>query len=170
MCTTRADRIDLRGSLQGEQRRCIRLTYRSHLITESEEHAALLISEIMSVAINKNLEHAIGGALHYNPKSKAIVQLLEGAEPAVRRLYANICKDPRHDDMQVIDDVPIGEGTDCVFTSFGMHIHESTSFAPSTTGLVRSRTVAATSFQFDVALPTVFPSPAQLCCPRLSDG
>lgn len=89
----------------------------------------------MSVAINKNLEHAIGGALHYNPKSKAIVQLLEGAEPAVRRLYANICKDPRHDDMQVIDDVPIGEGTDCVFTSFGMHIHESTSFAPSTTGL-----------------------------------
>lgn len=52
------------------------------------------ISHILEVSRTKNQEHGITGVLLY--KSGSIVQVLEGDEAAVRRLYANIGQDPRH--------------------------------------------------------------------------
>jgi hypothetical protein len=58
------------------------------------------VADILSISRNKNRQHDITGVLLY--KSGSVIQLLEGAEPAVRQLYTNIQRDPRHRDFTLI--------------------------------------------------------------------
>jgi hypothetical protein len=58
------------------------------------------IEALLAVSREKNREHGITGVLLY--RSGSIVQVLEGEEPAVRRLYTNILGDSRHQNAAVI--------------------------------------------------------------------
>lgn len=64
-----------------------------------------VIEDILLVSRTKNLEHGVTGVLLY--KSGLIVQVLEGEEAGVRRLYANIERDRRHYDVTTIYTRPI---------------------------------------------------------------
>lgn len=63
------------------------------------------IKDILAVSREKNQFHGITGMLLY--KLGSVVQVLEGEEPAVRQLYANIEKDRRHRDVTLIYTQPI---------------------------------------------------------------
>lgn len=125
-------RIDLAAIKVAAQQPRIRLTYRSDLVATSEVHAREIITAIMNVACRENTEQEIGGALHFNPSSRALVQIIEGPGPAVKVLLENIRGDTRHAAVKVLSEEALEDGEPGRFSSFGMYMHESTSFvAPS---------------------------------------
>lgn len=77
-----------------------RLMYRSHSLLPTDGRGAAL-AEIFSQARSNNKQSGITGALlltdHY------FVQVLEGDEAAVRRLYERISADDRHDDVTLLE-------------------------------------------------------------------
>jgi Sensors of blue-light using FAD len=81
-----------------------RLMYRSHnLIPQPERKAEL--GTLFSGARSFNKTQGITGALLVS--QDWFVQVLEGAEPAVRALFARIEKDPRHDRVAPLETTPI---------------------------------------------------------------
>jgi hypothetical protein len=58
------------------------------------------IENVLTVSREKNPLHGITGVLLY--KSGSIIQVLEGEEEAVRRLYGLIRNDPRHREVTTI--------------------------------------------------------------------
>jgi hypothetical protein len=76
-----------------------RLIYRSrNLIPVAERKFQL--GEIFSVARSKNKQAGVTGALLISEDSFA--QALEGPEPLVRQLYARICQDGRHGQVELL--------------------------------------------------------------------
>jgi hypothetical protein len=77
-----------------------RLIYRSrNLIPVAERKFQL--GEIFSIARAKNKRAHVTGALLIT--EDRFVQTLEGPEPVVRQLYARICQDGRHGQVELLD-------------------------------------------------------------------
>ena len=77
-----------------------RLFYRSTTTMDRENRPAEL-EEIFEASRRKNTERGLSGALLV--WEDTFVQVLEGAEPTVRDLYATIATDPRHEDVVLLD-------------------------------------------------------------------
>lgn len=77
-----------------------RLVYRSRCTVEPERRATELGAIFLSARSN-NKAQGITGALLIT--DGGFVQTLEGAEPAVLALYDRIEKDPRHDQVVLLD-------------------------------------------------------------------
>lgn len=56
--------------------------------------------ELLTSSRARNVEHGITGLLLY--RDCVFMQLLEGEEPSVRQLYANIVADKRHQDVDLL--------------------------------------------------------------------
>lgn len=91
-----------------------RLIYRSQLAVGQGEYRST-VDSILSVARKKNPGLGITGALVVFDDS--VVQTLEGDEDAVRGLYETISKDPRHDQVELVDET---SGADRVFAKWSM--------------------------------------------------
>ena len=74
----------------------------------------------------RNEEHGITGALYYG--DGRFIQVLEGTQSAVIRLYARLLDDTRHENLQLLSVRPIRERT---FVAWGMGLVESTDDARS---------------------------------------
>lgn len=77
-----------------------RLVYRSHVVVAPELRPAAL-DAIFDVARTRNALLDVTGALM--AWQDVVVQVLEGAESAVRPLYDTIRADGRHDDVTLLD-------------------------------------------------------------------
>ena len=76
------------------------LIYVSHgLLSENEAQAA--IKDIIAASLVRNARENITGALLYTGAN--FVQILEGPEAAVGRLMDGIKRDPRHDQVEVLE-------------------------------------------------------------------
>lgn len=83
-----------------------RLMYRSHSrIAQADRKAEL--GALFSKARSNNKTRGICGALLVS--EECFVQVLEGDESAVRKLYARITHDPRHDRVTLLDTGSIDE-------------------------------------------------------------
>lgn len=78
-----------------------RLVYRSHSRIPAEGRRAEL-GEVFSTARSNNKAADITGALLIT--DNYFVQALEGEEAAVRALYERIGRDPRHEDLMLVDE------------------------------------------------------------------
>ena len=78
-----------------------RLVYRSQLCV-SEDERKEEVSKILAVARTKNEQQGITGALVVWEDS--VVQTLEGDESSIRSLYEKIQRDPRHENVEVVDE------------------------------------------------------------------
>lgn len=65
------------------------------------------IQNILEVSRRRNAEHNVTGVLLY--KSGYVLQVLEGPPAAVRRLFKNIQRDPRHTEVYELYEMPIVE-------------------------------------------------------------
>jgi hypothetical protein len=92
---------DLPGGAATESQSIFRLIYRSHSLIASDESKNVL-GEIFTTARHNNKRLGVTGALVVS--EDVFVQALEGDEPVVRDLYATISKDPRHDDVRVLEE------------------------------------------------------------------
>jgi hypothetical protein len=77
-----------------------RLIYRSRNLIPAAERKFQL-GEIFSAARSKNKRAGVTGALLITEDRFA--QALEGPEPAVRQLYARICQDGRHGQVELLE-------------------------------------------------------------------
>jgi hypothetical protein len=78
-----------------------RLVYRSRT-TMSGENRPAEIQEIFEVSQSKNHHLGLSGALLV--WQDTFVQVLEGDETRVRELYATIAADPRHEQVETLDE------------------------------------------------------------------
>lgn len=60
------------------------------------------VDEILATCINRNTEFAITGCLVHDPIRHTFIQLFEGPEKAVDRLYENIKADKRHSNVYLL--------------------------------------------------------------------
>ena len=90
----------------GDSGPVFRLIYRSRGRIEPAERKHQL-GEIFSVARSSNKKVGVTGALLITDDE--FVQTLEGAEPAVRELYAKISKDKRHEHLELLDSGDVSE-------------------------------------------------------------
>lgn len=74
----------------------VRLLYSSRVVGGIDD---ALIDSILECSQANNLDHGITGVLCIDPQSGIFLQALEGARPAVNRLYGNIMRDTRHQDL-----------------------------------------------------------------------
>lgn len=95
--------MDVEGP--GPQSATFRLVYRSRDRIPLDRRRTGL-GEVFAQARSNNKERDITGALLVS--DDCFVQTLEGEETAVRALYARICQDPRHEDVELLEahDVP----------------------------------------------------------------
>jgi hypothetical protein len=56
--------------------------------------------DIARVALSRNAAEGVAGALYFD--RERFLQVLEGPEPAVRRIMASIGRDPRHAGLRVL--------------------------------------------------------------------
>ncbi|HPG24858.1 MAG: BLUF domain-containing protein [Spirochaetaceae bacterium] len=83
-----------------------RLLYASRSTAPIDER---LVQGILEQARTHNLEHGITGVLCIDPTTGLFLQVLEGSRTAVNRLYANIVRDPRHTDVELLHFTEIAE-------------------------------------------------------------
>lgn len=76
------------------------LIYVSHSLL-APDAAEAAIDDIIATSVARNGREAITGALLYTGTN--FVQILEGPEAAVQRLMDGIRRDPRHDQVDVLD-------------------------------------------------------------------
>lgn len=79
---------------------CYCSKYKSGVFTLIED-----IRDILIVAKRFNYKHNIHGTLYYADGS--FLQCLEGEEEVIRKLYANILKDRRHENLNLLRIKPI---------------------------------------------------------------
>ena len=87
---------------QGEETTLYELVYASlatHAMTEAE------LRDLLRSARETNRRHGITGMLVYH--GMEFLQLIEGERETVRRLIANIERDPRHEHLDVIWEGPV---------------------------------------------------------------
>lgn len=77
-----------------------RLLYVSRSVLPVDE-ADGIVSSIVDVAQRRNARDAVTGALVFT--GDAFAQVLEGRMPAVLRLMADIADDPRHADIEIVE-------------------------------------------------------------------
>lgn len=78
----------------------VRLLYASRSVSEIDD---ALLSAIMERSGRFNTEFGITGILCSYPQGKVFLQALEGGREAVNSLYANIIRDPRHQDVTLLE-------------------------------------------------------------------
>jgi len=76
-----------------------RLIYVSRAARDIDE---ALVHEILEQSRANNLEHGITGVLCIDPEGDFFLQVIEGSRSAVSRLYANIVRDPRNRDVELL--------------------------------------------------------------------
>ena len=76
-----------------------RLLYASRATRTIDEP---MIHEILEQSREGHLEFGITGVLCIDPAGGHFLQVLEGGRGVVNRLYANIVKDPRHADVELL--------------------------------------------------------------------
>jgi hypothetical protein len=91
-----------------------RLVYRSHLRVPDHQRTAEL-GAIFRTARSKNERYGVTGALLV--WGEHVVQTLEGDEETVRGLYRTIHRDPRHEQVEVLETLA---ATDRVFGPWSM--------------------------------------------------
>jgi hypothetical protein len=84
----------------------VRLLYASRSTSELND---ALLGAILERSGKYNTEHGITGLLCSYPQGKVFLQALEGGREAVNTLYANIVRDPRHQDVTLLDYAEITE-------------------------------------------------------------
>ncbi len=84
----------------------VRLLYASRSTSELDD---ALLGAILERSGKYNTEHGITGLLCSYPQGKVFLQALEGGREAVNTLYANIVRDPRHQDVTLLDYAEITE-------------------------------------------------------------
>jgi hypothetical protein len=77
----------------------VRLLYASRTAKAIDDK---LIDAILHCSQENNLVHGITGVLCLDHRTGLFLQVLEGARPAVNRLFTNIMKDPRHDNVLLL--------------------------------------------------------------------
>lgn len=90
----------------GQPEDIYRLIYTSHNLVAAADRDAELDS-ILLAARRRNPELGVTGALLAS--DDWFVQTLEGAEAAVRTLYADIARDPRHEQVSVLQNGPVDQ-------------------------------------------------------------
>lgn len=78
----------------------VRLLYASRTPGPVED---ALVRDVLETSRAANEAHGITGVLCTYPRGGVFLQALEGGRGAVNRLYANIVRDPRHEDVTLID-------------------------------------------------------------------
>ena len=96
-----------------------RLTYVSVLASDNEKDALRILSEIVTTSMRNNHDADIGGMIHYDMATNAILQVIEGEERVVRRLYGTILADHRHRGCVVLKDQRVRARE---VTDFGMSL------------------------------------------------
>ena len=81
-----------------------RLTYVSVLASDREREPLRILSEIVTTSLRNNHDADIGGMIHYDLATNAVLQVIEGDDKAVRRLYSTILADQRHRGCVVLKD------------------------------------------------------------------
>ena len=76
-----------------------------------------LLGSIVESSRTNNLEHGITGILCVYPEGGVFLQVLEGARPAVNRLYGNLVRDGRHADITLLE---YGEIEERLFSAWRM--------------------------------------------------
>ena len=84
----------------------VRLLYASRTTSEIDE---ALVASILERSRKYNLEHGITGILCTSSPGNVFLQLLEGGRATVNALYGSIVRDPRHQDITLLDYAEIGE-------------------------------------------------------------
>jgi hypothetical protein len=84
----------------------VRLLYASRSAAEIDE---ALLGSILARSFVNNPRHGITGILCTYPQGKVFLQALEGGREAVNTLYGNIVRDPRHQDVTLLDYAEITE-------------------------------------------------------------
>ena len=65
------------------------------------------MQDVLHTAIVNNTLQQIGGCLFLNQNTLRVLQVLEGPEGAVRKLYSKIQQDMRHDDCKVLSELRV---------------------------------------------------------------
>ena len=91
-----------------------RLIYRSRLCIPAGDVEAE-VADILATARTKNPQHGVTGALVVWDDS--VVQTLEGDQDVVRGLYDTISRDPRHEQVELIETSP---GVERAFARWSM--------------------------------------------------
>ena len=84
----------------------VRLLYASRTTSEIDE---ALVASILERSRKYNLEHGITGILCTSSPGNVFLQLLEGGRATVNALYGSIVRDPRHQDITLLDYAEISE-------------------------------------------------------------
>lgn len=84
----------------------VRLLYASRAAKGIDDK---LIDSILHCSQENNLKHGISGVLCMDHHTDLFLQVLEGSRPAVNRLFGNIGRDPRHQDVMLLDFAEIKE-------------------------------------------------------------
>jgi hypothetical protein len=80
----------------------LRLVYYSkYNISSARNSVAGDLKQILAGAIRSNSANGLSGGLIFN--RRFFCQVLEGDEAAVMQTFARICKDPRHNDVVVVE-------------------------------------------------------------------
>lgn len=104
-----AHKEDLNATIKGASEPAallLRLTYISTLLARHET-AYRLMQDVLHTAIVNNPLQQIGGCLFLNQNTLRVLQVLEGPEGAVRKLYSKIQQDMRHDDCKVLSELRV---------------------------------------------------------------
>ncbi len=97
----------------------------AYVSSATHEYTQAELAEILAVSRERNAQDNITGLLLYHDGN--IIQVLEGPEAAVRAAFARIFKDPRHHQVTVLLDQPIGERA---FAGWAMGFRHVESISP----------------------------------------
>lgn len=84
----------------------VRLLYASRTVQGVDDS---LIDGILKQSRANNLEHGITGVLCVDRANRVFLQIIEGSRGAVNALYGNIVRDPRHEEIMLLDFAEIGQ-------------------------------------------------------------
>ncbi len=84
----------------------VRLLYASRATGQIDE---ALVASILEKAHAYNAAHGLTGILCTSSEGNVFLQVLEGGRPAVNELYGRILRDPRHQDVILLDYAEIAE-------------------------------------------------------------
>jgi hypothetical protein len=84
----------------------VRLLYASRALAPIDE---ALVASILEKAHAYNAAHGLTGILCTSSEGNVFLQVLEGGREAVNELYGRILRDPRHEDVTLLDYEEIGE-------------------------------------------------------------
>ena len=84
----------------------VRLLYASRATGQIDE---ALVASILEKAHAYNAAHGLTGILCTSSEGNVFLQVLEGGRPAVNELYGRILRDPRHQDVILLDYAEIAD-------------------------------------------------------------